>query len=744
MAGTAISLRLCDKKGKMARTLVVWALSFLAISAFAVKTDAERFESDGMNASQTVESFGEAGGVRILFIGNSITLHAVAPQIGWTNFCGMAATCAERDYVHIVTRSIERNTGRKAMVKVENAASFERNFKGFNVAVEYKDLVAFRPDYVIIALGENVGHLNGGGDEDAFRQAFSNLVDLFWGNESHPQMVIRGVFWRNKLKDRLMRAVAQERGIPFVSADFSDDPGMVAGKSFWHKGVGNHPSDAGMEQIAATILTRLFPGGKTRVARTVLPVSDGHCLNPDFHTLHPFNDDYEVWIGGEKAEVRASYESRVPYNRPWPGRQRPVDQSELASFMALEGCGPVSVKVVPKHPFRQVCVRPLSAGVVPVVENGVITFNLPKNGYYVCEVDGSSRALQLFYEYPRESPLSGRRTDYYYGPGMHIVGVVQLKSHDRVYVDRDATVFGCFSGKDVEDVVIEGHGIIDGRCVERVFEGCYSTLQPSCVRFHHSKNIVVDGPVIMDAPCWAMSFFDCEDVVVRHVKICGQWRYNTDGIDVCNSRRVRICDSYVRSFDDTISIKGVPPYRDKSVEDVCVERCVLWCGWGKTVEPGIETWAKCFRHITIRDCDLIHNSSCALNMSVGGDALLEDFLFDDIRVEMQLRKRQVLQKGEGETYESVTGKLVCPGLLCMNNTRCPFEGMPEKLGCIRNFVARNISVTTEDECGPPWISISPMRNEHFTNIVLENFSLNGRKAGPEDFDYKATCPVEWR
>ena len=132
---------------------------------------------------------------------------------------------------------------------------------------------------------------------------------------------------------------------------------------------------------------------------------------------------------------------------------------------------------------------------------------------------------------------------------------------------------------------------------ERVFEGCYTPLQQSCLRFHGSKGIEIDGPILMDSPNWVLACFDCEDVDIRHVKIVGQWRYNTDGIDICNSRRVAVSDCFVRSFDDAIVIKGVPPYKDKAVEDVTVERCVMWCGWGKTIEPGVETWAPRFRRV---------------------------------------------------------------------------------------------------------------------------------------------------
>lgn len=124
----------------------------------ARQSDAEKNNSTQMNATAAEAAVKEDGGVRIVFIGNSITLHGAAPHIGWNHVWGMAASALEKDYVHIVTRGIEAETGRKADVRVRNLADFERNFKTYDYSRD-KDLIDFNPDYLIIALGENVADL---------------------------------------------------------------------------------------------------------------------------------------------------------------------------------------------------------------------------------------------------------------------------------------------------------------------------------------------------------------------------------------------------------------------------------------------------------------------------------------------------------------------------------------------------------------------------------------------------------
>ena len=542
-----------------------------------------------------------------------------------------------------------------------------------------------------------------------------------------------------------MAKAAADVGAVYVDAGNlgSSDENKAIGL-FSHDGVANHPGDIGMRRIADLILDGF---AAPRVARTIRPAGTGFTFNPELKTFLPLNDDYEVTLDGRKAEVRACRESRIPFNRYWPGRQRPLDQTERASYLAFEAGGAVACRVVPKIPFKKAVVRPLSAEVKPVVADGAISFTLPKPGYYVLETDGPHKALHVFMEPPRDfAEREGATLSY--GPGMHMAGLVRLKDHDRVYVDRDAIVFGCFMGENVEDVKIFGHGVIDDRVCERVFEGCYTPLQQSCIRFHGSKGIEIDGPILMDSPCWVLACFDCEDVAIRHVKIVGQWRYNTDGIDICNSRRVTVSDCFVRAFDDAMVIKGVPPYRGKAVEDIAVERCVLWCGWGNTIEPGIETWAPHFRNVRFCDCDLIRNSRSALNVSAGGSALMEDFLFENIRVEMQTDGLpEIMQRSDEQKYDPA-GRRSFPALVKVDNrSYVKIDG--ESLGHVRNCTFRNIAVFAEPGVPPPSIRVmsrTPPGGEMrpFENVTLEGFSINGKVADWNAFSFTTNTPVALR
>ena len=112
---------------------------------------------------------------RILFLGNSITLHGPKADIGWTGNWGMAASSEDKDYVHLVTSALAQHTGSKPQIMVRNIADFERNYATYDVDGQMKDLFAFDPDLVVLAIGENVPALD---SEDAKAQFKAGVMKI--------------------------------------------------------------------------------------------------------------------------------------------------------------------------------------------------------------------------------------------------------------------------------------------------------------------------------------------------------------------------------------------------------------------------------------------------------------------------------------------------------------------------------------------------------------------------------------
>lgn len=195
---------------------------------------------------------GAAQGERILFLGNSITLHGPAPEIGWNGNWGMAASSPEHDYVHLLTAKLAGDSGQKPHTMVRNIANFERNYATFNVAEEFQNELQFKADIVIVAIGENVSEPQSDADKQQFATAFRKLLRSL-SEQGTPNIIVRSSFWPNTTKDDIMRTVTREAGATFV--DISEigrnpDNAARAERAIAHKGVAAHPGDKGMQEIA--------------------------------------------------------------------------------------------------------------------------------------------------------------------------------------------------------------------------------------------------------------------------------------------------------------------------------------------------------------------------------------------------------------------------------------------------------------------------------------------------------------
>lgn len=199
---------------------------------------------------------------RVLFLGNSITLHGPKADIGWEGNWGMAASSQDRDYVHLVLRAIDETAGKRPESLVANIADFERGFDRYDVESRLAKELAFKPDLVIVAIGENVPALTTEQAKDGFQSQTAKLLKRLKG-DGGPVIVVRSCFWPDAAKDAALRQACAEVGGIFVDigalgreeANFARSE-----RDFTHAGVAGHPGDRGMRAIADAILVALKAG----------------------------------------------------------------------------------------------------------------------------------------------------------------------------------------------------------------------------------------------------------------------------------------------------------------------------------------------------------------------------------------------------------------------------------------------------------------------------------------------------
>jgi hypothetical protein len=433
-------------------------------------------------------------------------------------------------------------------------------------------------------------------------------------------------------------------------------------------------------------------------------------------------EDYTVRVNGRSVPVYSCRVSAMPFNQVWPGYQRPIDQTELAGFAYWGMSNPVDVEVVSKRPFKSVEIRPTSRGIRPSIKGRRILFRLPRPGQFTVELDGPRQALHLFADPPETAvPKAGDPNVLFFGPGVHRPGKINLQSGQTVYVAGGAVVYTAISGSGVSDVRILGRGIIDSSEFERGKGG-------GNIRLSDSTGVTIGGVILRDPDVWALTTHGCRKMDISGVKLIGLWRYNADGIDICNSQDVTIRDSFVRSFDDSIVLKGLKgrqaSFDDRPVRNVRARNLVIWCDWGRALEIGAETCAPEITDVVFEDIDVIRNTHIAMDIQHGDRAAVHNIRFENIRVETdEFNPRPVMQKQRSEKYspDPVTGYV--PRLLeiIIRSTRYSRD---QANGTVRDVLFKDIWVTGKTL---PTSSFTGLDAEHdVRGVTIENLRFNGR------------------
>jgi hypothetical protein len=447
--------------------------------------------------------------------------------------------------------------------------------------------------------------------------------------------------------------------------------------------------------------------------------------------LHPgpagesASDDFAVYIDGQPLFVYQARVSAVPLNQIWPGYQRPLDQTELASFACWDMGRPVSVEVVSRRPVDSVETRPLSLQISPVLNGNRICFTLERPVQVTVEVNGYHHALHLFASPPEEyRPDPDDPAVRYFGPGIHRPGLIELHSGETAYLAGGAVVHGAITAREAQGIRVLGRGILDLSGYERD-GGVWGAF--SCYR---CADVVVDGIVMRDPPSWTLIPSASRNIRIANLKLIGLWRYNSDGIDLVNCQHVQIDRCFVRAFDDCIALKGLKGRKDavtddQDMEDILVTDCVIWNDWGRALEIGAETCADLMRDITFRNCDIIRVNHVALDIQHGDRALVTNVRFENIRVELDANPLPALiQREKGERYPLKDDYGFCPRLMVVEIKETGWNRDPVR-GNVRGVQFEDIQVSTPKHV--PASEFSGYDDTHTTeDVTVRRLTINGR------------------
>jgi polygalacturonase len=220
----------------------------------------------------------------------------------------------------------------------------------------------------------------------------------------------------------------------------------------------------------------------------------------------------------------------------------------------------------------------------------------------------------------------------YFPPGNYLSGTLFLKSNVTLYLEAGATLWGSpnkedyhkvpvkgldlgagylLYGKNIENVTIEGRGVIDGQGRTFWTDEMLSPIvwkpkeyRPrSMVYVVAGRNILIRDVTLRNSPCYTVWLLGCEQINIRGITLINPRKGpNTDGLDIDCSSNVRISDCHIDCGDDCIAIKS------------------------DAVRLGYQHPCE---NITVTNCTL-SSTACGLRVGYEGDAPMKNCVFNNL------------------------------------------------------------------------------------------------------------------
>lgn len=400
----------------------------------------------------------------------------------------------------------------------------------------------------------------------------------------------------------------------------------------------------------------------------------------------------QVYLNGTEATV---IETAVNHRRIWTSR--PMLSTSPVVVETTDGPVEVEIKLLNEEATSAV-VRPLSLGIEPEVQDGVVRFTADVPAQVVVEFNGQVEgALHLFLNAPEEdAPQEGDENVRWFGPGIHEEREIIPEDGETIYLAQGCILRGSIHATGAKNVTVCGPGIISGSTFDRFAD----TLVP--FDFVECENITIRGVTVLDPSAWTLNLYKCENVTVEDVKIIGA-RSNSDGITIQSCKHVSVRDCFVRSWDDSLVVKGY----DGDVSDITFENVIIWTDLAQSCEIGYETRADVIENITFRDITVLHNfHKPVLSIHNSDNALVQNVLYENIIVEDA-------QMGEGDGQ---------PFLIDLTTTKSQWSQSKER-GNIRNVTIRNLQVLDGKE---PSVRIFSFGNDaNIDDVTIEGLYILG-------------------
>ena len=463
------------------------------------------------------------------------------------------------------------------------------------------------------------------------------------------------------------------------------------------------------------------------------------------------SEDFTVTVNGYTVDLYSTPNGTAHIGQP----PHELFESNSFGYFDFSG-GPVTIKVTTSDALGVYRILPESYKIKSDSAGRTITFTVsePKNLTFVFDGNYSKgKVLQLFMnnkqtDDPRtingtkivllktsmkSAPVTDQPVVFVAEPGYYNFGknIFMLKSNQSLYIAGGAVLDAFVAANKVSNVKIYGRGII-----------CQSTAIGSNndgIFFLDSENITIKDIIENKRVTpWSSHMKRTTNVKVSNYRVVSPMSYSSDGLNFSNCKDVLVENSYFRTGDDCISLKGQPkvgmaqyftgnPMDEKPQENITIKNCQFWSNNNNAVVVGEESVTPYMKNIKILDCDVLYCESVqdkmgAISIISMQGGLMTDILFENIRIGPCGYVILI-------TYEK--------DIYGVNDYGKPTIGN----GNIKNVTFKNITQTGRTAIGQ-FGNTTDVRvrgwdeTRNVENVVFDNVSINGKKLTSGSSNYR--------
>ena len=340
--------------------------------------------------------------------------------------------------------------------------------------------------------------------------------------------------------------------------------------------------------------------------------------------------------------------------------------------------------------------------------------------------------------------------------GRYLTGTIKIKSNVTIVLNEGAVLLGStnpydynimerpvfssfINAEEQENIGIIGRGVIDSRgrelaynVIDQIHKGLLkddlkldrpAQRRPLGIYINKCKYVNIQGITIKNTSDWVQFYDHCEHLTIDGITVDSKEFWNNDGLDVGDSKHVRITNCYVDATDDGICLKSHDP--NTMCEDIEIRNCVV-----RSSANGIK-----FGTLSVggyKDIRIINNKvydtfRSAFTIATPDGGMVENVLVDSL-------------------YAYNTGNAIYLRI-CQRNMKRP-------VGKINNVTIRNMYAEISAEKPDKGYIYEGPENEYYprnispasivglegghniTNIVLQNVEINHPGGGNPNYAYR--------